>query len=173
MDASAPTTSDLAVPATPSRSVFDPGWLFLIAGLAILAATILIPAQDDLDQARWLRDRALAVEHHRLDRLDRYDSYLKSLDDADQSLIQSLAASQLNQIPSDRTPLPGTTETARSSASVFPALEPEPLILNDRHHVGSLLERWTTNDRTRIWLIGGGAFCVLIGLLPAASRRLR
>ncbi len=157
----------------PGRPIvlFDPGWLFLIAGLAILAATVLIPAKDDLEEARWLRDRALAVEQHRVDRLDRYTDYLKSLDDADQSLIQSLAASQLNQIPSDRMPLPGATETGRSSASVFPALEPEPLLLNDRAKVGSMLERWTTDDKTRIWLIAGGALCVLIGLLPQAVRR--
>lgn len=177
LSADAPT--GLAAPAanavgsedSENRSLFDPGWLFLIAGLAILAVTVLIPAKDDLDEARWLRDRALAVEHHRLDRLERYDHYLQSLDNADQSLIQSLAASQLNQIPADRVPLPGTTDTTRSSASVFPALEPEPLVLQDRHKVGSLLERWTTHDRTRVWLIGGGALCVLVGLLPAARGR--
>lgn len=151
--------------------LFDPGWLFLVAGLALLAATVLIPANDDLKEARWLRDRALAVEQHREDRLDRYSDYLKSLDDADQSLIQSLAASQLNQIPSDRMPLPGATDTARSSASVFPALEPEALMLDDRAKVGSMLERWSTDDKTRIWMIAGGALCVLIGLLPQATRR--
>lgn len=157
--------------ARPSARLLDPGWLFLLAGLAILAATVLIPAQDDLDEARWLRDRALAVEAHRQQRLDRYGEYLSSLDNADQSLIQSLAASQLNQIPDDRVPLPGATDTARSSASVFPALEPDPLRLSDRAKVGSMLERWTTDDRTRIWLIGAGALCVLIGLLPQAVRR--
>lgn len=194
MDVSAPITSapfhgqDMAADPAPtpraeapapqpaarrSRPIvlFDPGWLFLIAGLAILAATVLIPAKDDLEEARWLRDRALAVEQHRQDRLGRYSDYLKSLDDADQSLIQSLAASQLNQIPDDRVPLPGATETGLSSASVFPALEPDPLLLEDRAKVGSMLERWTTDDRTRIWLIAGGAFCVLIGLLPQAARR--
>lgn len=176
----APSHGSITGPAAvaPGRSrsarpvvLFDPGWLFLIAGLAILAATVLIPAQDDLAEARWLRDRALAVEGHRQERLDRYAEYLRSLDDADQSLIQSLAASQLNQIPADRMPLEGATDTARSSASVFPALEPEPLKLEDRRTVGSLLERWTTNDRARIWLIAGGALCVLIGLLPQAIRR--
>lgn len=176
MDAPAPASPVLLSSrpgAGPRRSpvVLDPGWLFLVAGLVILAATVLIPAQDDLAEARWLRDRALAVEQHRKDRLARYEEYLKSLDDADQSLIQSLAAMQLNQIPSDRTPLPGSTETARSSASVFPALEPDPLLLQDRRKVDSMLERLTTNDRTRIWLIAGGSLCVLIGLLPQALRK--
>src|SRR5437763_930116 len=67
----------------------DPGWLFAIAGLAILACTVLLPALDDLGEARWQRDRALAIEKHRLVRLARYKQYLDALDSKDPALILS------------------------------------------------------------------------------------
>jgi len=152
--------------ATRSPALIDPGWLFLLSGLALLGATVLIPAAEDLDKARWQRDRALLVEAHRLERLTRYDEYLAALDTREPALVLSLAASQLNQIPADRAPIPGRALSAGSSASVFPGLEPAPLKLPQRLRMGSLLERWTTDNRTRLWLIAGGAACVLIGLLP-------
>ncbi len=143
----------------------DPGWLFLLAGLAILAATVIVPAQMDLRKARWLRDRALAVEAHRQQRLERYREYLSAIENKEPSLVLSLAASQLNMIPADREAIPGSAHPLRD-ASVFPALEPPALELPEYHAVDSLLVRWTTDDHKRLWLIGAGALCVLVGLLP-------
>ena len=42
--------------------MIDPGWLFILAGMGVLAAVVLIPASENLQRARWQRDRALAVE---------------------------------------------------------------------------------------------------------------
>ncbi len=121
-----------------SGPVIDTGWPFLAAGIMLLGATVLIPAMGDLDEARWQRDRALALEKHRLERLDHYERYLAALDEGDPGLVQALAASQLNRIPEGRSViLPvhssgGTTSGAGSgtgSASVFPMLEPGPVKL--------------------------------------------
>lgn len=150
--------------------MLDAGWLFLFAGLGVLGATVLIPAADDLSSAEHLRDRAGLIEKHRQDRLDRYGSYLGALNREDPSLVLALAQSQLNQIPADRQPILATPVSGRASASVFPALEPPPMKFPERRPVDSLLQRWTTGDDTRLWLIAGGAACVLIGLLPRARR---
>lgn len=153
----------------PARGAFlDPGWLFLAAGLALLGAVLIIPAQDDLREAEFLRDRALAIEAHRQARLDRYQEYIDALDRAEPSLVVALAASQLNEIPMDRVPLLNDEDLATSSASVFPALEPPPLVLAERTKVDSMLQKWSTDDRSRLWLIAGGAFCVLLGLITRA-----
>ena len=87
----------------------------------------------------------------------------------------ALAESQLNQIPQGRQPIieqpqplvgvPG----GAVSASVFAGLEPAPPRLPEMVKAGSLLERWTTSDLTRPWLIAGGALCLLIGLLPRSQ----
>jgi hypothetical protein len=157
--------------AQRSPALVDPGWLFLLAGLGLLAATVLIPASDDLAAARWQRDRALAVEAHRIQRLERYEEYLSALDNREPSLVLSLAASQLNQIPQGRAPITGARGAlgATGDASVFPGLEPPPLTLPGRRKVDSTLQRLTTNDHWRLWLIAAGAACVLIGLLPASN----
>lgn len=138
----------------------------MIAGLATIGATVLIPAADDLAYAEWLRDRALSVEQHRLNRLARYEEYLAALEQQQPALIQSLAASQLNQIPASQAIIPGARVNADADASVFPALEPPALSLPERRVIDSTLQRWTTNDRLRPWLLIGGAACILIGLLP-------
>jgi hypothetical protein len=141
---------------------------------------VLIPAMGDLDEARWQRDRALALEHHRLDRLDHYERYLAALDSHDPGLVQALAASQLNRIPAGQSvilPVSGTASalsgvgSGTGSASVFPMLEPGPVRLPARTLPDSILSRLTTNDRTRAWLIAAGGLMLFVGLLPSIAKR--
>jgi hypothetical protein len=153
----------------PKPVLLDPGWLFLASGLALLGATVLVPAARDLTEAKWLRDRALAVEAHRESRLERYEQFLAAVDDRDPTLVNSLAASHLNQIPEGLEAVPGQQVDALSNVSVFPALEPPPIRLPELRQVESRLARWTSSDKGRLWLTAGGAFCVLIGLLPASK----
>lgn len=151
--------------------ILDPGWLFVFAGLAILACLVLIPAKDDLDEARWKRDQALAVEAHRAKRLENYSTYLKAVEEGQKPLVLALAASQLNQIPTDRSPIPGLTETKHADASVFGALEPDPLVLNDRPQTASLLHTLCTDHKLRLWTLAVGAIVLMLGLLPASRAR--
>jgi hypothetical protein len=150
----------------------DPGWLFLIAGAAVVACTVLIPAQRSLDNAGWERDRAKAIENHRVERLERYAAYLDALNRGDESVLLSLAATQLNMSPEDRVPLTQPDDPSLTSASVFPPLEPPPLDLPPRPEKAktpSLLERLTIGDTSRLWLMALGLICMVWGLLPAAS----
>lgn len=154
----------------------DPGWLFLIAGLAIVACTVLIPADADLEAARWERNKALAIERHRLARLDRYGQFLAAVLKGDEDVALSLTATQLNLSPADRIPLMVAPEPLAVSASPFPSLEPPPLELPPppgAEHPPSMLARLATSDRHRLWLISGGVLCVLIGVLPGIPLRRR
>lgn len=164
MDAQPPQPQPPLPPAP-----FDPGWLYLLAGIALLAATVLIPAFDELAEVRWQRDRALALERHRLERLQRHTDYLEALDRQEPSLVLALAASQLNQIPEGRTLILEPPDNASASASVFAGLEPpSPPALPERVEVDSALKRLATDNQTRPWLLAAGGVCLLVGLLPRA-----
>jgi len=156
-------------PIDPPR--LDAGWLFLLAGLAILAATVLIPAHDDLRRAEHVRDIALTQEAMHRERLDRHQIYLDALERGDPRLARSLAASQLNLVPVDHRPMRDIDRGLPASASIFGALEPKPRPAPVLHHVDSLLDRLVLNPSTRLWILSAGVVCLLVGLLPPASRR--
>jgi hypothetical protein len=175
---SQPTAQQARGVSASAPMVIDPGWLFIIAGMGLIGSSLLIPAVDSLAEARHLRDRALTIEQHRLDRIIRHEEFLEGLHVKDPTLALSLAASQLNQIPSDRNPMPITASEAKSTdeplglsdASVFPALEPPPIELPVRKRGNSLLEQLVLSPKTGLWVGLTGAVCVLIGLLPRARR---
>lgn len=156
---------------TTIAPILDPGWLFVLAGVTIIGATVLIPAVDDLAEARWQRERALTQERRREERLQNYQRYLDALQSGNQQLALSLAASELNLIPADRDPLPGLSRGLSDSATIFNALEPAPIIWAERPRPDSILYRWTTDDAKRMWLIAGGAIACFCGLLPPSRPR--
>lgn len=157
-------------------AALDPGWLFVLAGLLLTGAVVLIPASNELAEVRVQRDRALALEDHKEARRKSYQDYLDALKREEPALVIALAASQLNQIPKGRSPILDSTQMvtlggASGDASVFGALEPAPPRLPERQKVDSLLERWTGSDTLRPILIAGAALSLFVGLLPPATRR--
>jgi hypothetical protein len=165
---------DTPAPPPPPIAFLDPGWLYLLAGLALLAATVLIPAMDDLEDVRIERDRMMAIERHRGERITRYRDYLDALQRQEPSLVMALAASQLNLIPQGRTialQTPDLLAAPQRAGLIFASLEPPGLRLPERRSTGSLLERLSGSDFIRPWLIAGGALCLLLGLLPRTDLR--
>lgn len=161
----------------PSRRIpvipADPGWLFLVPGLALVAATVLIPAYDDLSFAELERDKLRVVEQHAAKRLENYSLYLDALLRADEGLALTLAATHLNLAPADRAIIALPGEGTSASLNPFPALEPPPPRMPVRVVPDTILQRWSTNERTRLWALASGAMCVLLGLLPPTTRRSR
>ena len=155
----------------------DPAWLFLCAGIAAIASAVLIPASESLDEARYQRDVALAWEQERVDRLDRHQAYLQSVRDREPATIRQLRAMQLNEYPDGLEPLgQAPPDLGLVTASVFERLEPLPLTRPEPpafRTERSRLARWATGEQSRLWLLGGGALCVLIGMMPPAAARGR
>jgi len=150
---------------------FDPGWLFLAAGCALLVVTVLIPAHDDRRLAEHYRDAAVARSQHQAARLVAYGDYLDAVDRGDERLLLSLAATQLNLAPTGKAPVVLTPDAPASRSTLFDRIEPRrtpppPLSLPETR-----LRRWTTDPTSRLWLIAAGAMCTLIGLLPPAVER--
>lgn len=149
----------------------DPGWLFLFAGAVLLISTVLIPAMDDLAEAKWERDRALAVERHRTKRLENYAAYIDAIKRRDPTLVQWLAATQLNLMPTDKQIILPEPELLAHGGAPFGDLEPPPELVRDPVLPDSILHRLATNERVRLWVIAIGAMSMLVGLLPTGKRR--
>lgn len=145
----------------------DPGWLFVLAGLALLVSGALVPGQRDLhdlrDQLRQVKDR----ETESYSRLRAYSTFMEDLRARDPVLVKRLAAAQLNQMPSGGTPVlaaesldAGVTDWIEATVEFMPtpsAVYPD-----------TLLTRLATGPR-RLWLLAGGAMCVFAGLLLGPS----
>ncbi|MGP1310686.1 MAG: hypothetical protein ACTS27_10855 [Phycisphaerales bacterium] len=167
---------DDALIHAPALFRLDPGWLFLGAGLALLAATVLIPAQDDLQKAELVLAQAKAEHAHASERLANYAEFLDALNRGDEGLMLQLAATHLNLTPADRSPILGIGGSAEPDGLIdtFAPLEPAPPAAYVRVPPDSMLYRWSTGESSRLWLLAGGSLLTLIGLLPpGASRRRR
>jgi hypothetical protein len=76
-----------------------PGWVFVLAGLALIAAPVLVPP--------WLASQRVAYQHHVLEQRaealtrqrERYDQFLSALEAADPLLLKRLAYEQLRMKP--------------------------------------------------------------------------
>jgi len=177
MDGAAPHTiadDASALPAAarpPFRApLLDAGWLLLIPGIVLVAFTLILPAIDDREAARFYRDRLSLVEQHRDARTGNYTRYLESVQNGDAQTVLSLAAVSLNKAPEGMTLMVPAGEIARKSASVFEALEPPAPQLPDRVKDYSTLERLSRDPKSRIWLLIAGATLIFLGVLPPSRR---
>ena len=150
-------------------AILDPAWLFLLAGVTLVIAAALIPAFDDLKDAQHHRDRAVAMERYRLERLATHTAFLGALETEDQTLLRSLAATQLNRVPMNDEVLLLPIRTGDAGQDVFTDLDPEYAAPPAPQPVGSTLERWTLDPSSRLWLLALGVFCILLGVLPSAG----
>ncbi len=149
----------------------DPGWLFIIPGLALCAATILIPAHMDLQTLHSQYSDLRQDESHTLSRLAARANFIDQLESQNPRLLAHLASNQLNLMPaSDTAVLVDTAGTANVLAwidSTLPSPNPSP----DRP-AQSRLARWATGPH-RLWLFAAGVMAIFIGLFmePVAAYR--
>lgn len=141
----------------------DPGWLFTIAGLAVMVSAALLPAELDLHDLRQQRAAIAARENWNRERLAAYDRFLSELDRGDPSLLRRLAASQLNLMPKGEQPLLMATSIEHTVSdwieATVPAMEFQPQPAPD-----TLLARLAEGQR-RLWLMAGGAMSVFLGIV--------
>ena len=141
----------------------DPGWPFVLAGLALLIAGVLIPAQRELHELRGQQKLVEANEVRLYARLESYDRFLNDLRAGDPDLVRRLAIAQLNIVPKGEQSLlltPGLNQTVAQwiDESVPPVtLQPEP-------YPDTLLGRLALGPK-RLWLLAAAAFLLFVGLL--------
>ncbi|MCB9838446.1 MAG: hypothetical protein H6813_03830 [Phycisphaeraceae bacterium] len=162
-----------SIPLVPMRVIeaFDPGWLYCIAGAALLVATVLIPVHDDRLRAEHHRDAAIARRDSQTDRLEAYGAYLDALNEGDDRLYLALAATQLNLAPEGKAPVILAGDDWTPNTNIYADIEPAPRLIDPFHLPDTRLRRWTTDPTQRLWLIAAGAICVLVGLMPPATKK--
>ena len=154
----------------------DPGWPFVIAGLLLLVAGVLIPAQRDLHELRNSLAIHKAVEDRTVRQLAAYDRFLTDLDAAEPQLVNRLAASQLNLMPKDERSML-LVPTLNSTVTDW-IEDSEPMVMPiTTAYPDTLLSRLAIGPR-RLWVLAAGAFLVFVGLMlspsaPSAGRRAR
>jgi hypothetical protein len=141
----------------------DPGWLFTLAGLAVMVSAALLPAEIDLHELRQQRAAIEARESWNRERLAAYDRFLADLDRRDPALLRRLAASQLNLMPKGEQPLLMATSIEHTVSDWIDATVP-PLEFRAMPAPDTLLSRLADGPR-RLWLMGGGALAVFAGLV--------
>ncbi|MFB0987628.1 MAG: hypothetical protein QMB94_15125, partial [Phycisphaerales bacterium] len=146
---------------------FDPGWLFLLSGLAMLVALVLVPQEQSLRTA----EIGLAPLQFEQDLLQihqaRYDHAIFELDREDPAVMERLIRAKLQLIPV--MPSHDVEVLAVSNAINQPVTDwihrliefERPIVTPPRTTaLGSLV-----GPGIRLWVVGGATLSIFIGLV--------
>lgn len=144
-----------------------------MAGLAICAAGVIVPAQNDLEALQAQLHQLQAEEGQAYARLKAHADFMDQVDRADPALTRRLAAAQLNLVPEEDTPIllasskcaPVTQWIESTIDSDIRPAKPQPI---------STLSRWADGPH-RLFFFGAGVMAVFVGVVlsPAPGRRTR
>lgn len=142
---------------------FDPGWLFIAAGLSVCAAVMIIPAQSDLHGLRTQLEQLRDEETRAYARLKAHSDFMDQVDRADPALIRRLAATQLNMVPEGDTPV-----LLAASANVPVTHWIESAVKVDMRPPKAAPDTMLSklvNGPYRLWIFGCGIMAVFFGVL--------
>lgn len=156
------------------------GWLLMLLGAAIVAATVLAPPWLDL-QRMQKQDRVLQRRAHRIQlQQQNYHAFIRAVERADPMIIQRLAWHHLNlkpagthtirpNVPVERGPIPSVHRWVRPNLPPLPTTS-EAAAIPETRLVRLLI------GPPRPWVLAFGGWLVLIGLMvnptpPEARRR--
>jgi hypothetical protein len=146
---------------------FDAGLLYVAAGLALCAASVLLPAGRDLS----LLQQQLHELHHYDEimraRLRITAEVIRELDTGNEELQRRLIGSQLNLAPAGDTPIVLVT-SRRPDVSEWIAARVDVDAASSSKQIpawpDSTLNR-LVNGPVRLWILGGSVLCVFVGLM--------
>ena len=148
--------------------LFDPGWMFVIAGLVLVAAAALVPATYDVWVMRTQLRHLDAQERENAARIEAYERFVKDLDAAEPQLVRRLAAAQLNLFPRGERPVT-VAASARQTPVQWVDATVQPVQAKVTPFPDSLLSRLTLG-RKALWIAGAGVMSIFLGLLSAPLR---
>ena len=152
----------------PKRGFLDAGWLFVLAGLAVCGAALLVPAQQDLSAVESKRKQLDVQATASMRQLVAYDAVLQGLLDQDPQIMRRLAANHLNLLPEGDTPI--LLDPVRADGSFDRWVRESSKVEVQPAAVASetLLARISTGPY-RVLVIAGGILCLFIGTLYQAG----
>jgi len=153
-----------------SQTGFDPGWLFILCGLFICSASLLVPAHRELEESRRQLEDVKSQEQWAVQRLAAYDEFMNQLDSEDPGLIKRLASRSFNMLPEGDTPV--LMDVGASEASIEQWIESTIAAPERAGPAGSssMLAAISTGPY-RPWFLACGVACIFIGLLTSIETR--
>jgi len=149
----------------------DPGWLFVLAGLSICSASLIVPAHMELGEAKQQLSALQSQEQWAVDRLAAYDQFMGQLDSGDPGLIRRLASRRFNMLPEGDTPV--LMDVGASEASIEEWIESTVSSpLDEGHAIPSSMLATISTGPYRPWFLVCGVACIFIGLLTSIETRL-
>lgn len=146
---------------------FDPGWPFVVAGLLLLAAGILIPGHRELLELRGELVRQETVEQVTFEQLRAYDEFLAGVRESDPEVIRRLAMAHLNKIPAGEESLlltPGMNQTV--GEWVQSSIPDRTVVVPP--YPDTVLARWALGPG-RLWMIGMAVTLLFVGFVIGPS----
>ena len=83
-----------------------PGWLMVLAGIAIVGMAVLVPAYMELRRAAWELSVVRAQADALAEQVGRYETFYAALLDGDPAVLERLALTQMRIAPTSRSPVP-------------------------------------------------------------------
>ncbi|MDG1838866.1 MAG: hypothetical protein P8I91_08710 [Phycisphaerales bacterium] len=149
-------------------AVLSPGWPFLLGGVLVVGAAMLLPAWRDVQSVRFERDQLAAQVDTASQRLAATYSIRESLRRDDAELKQRLIAWQHNRLPVGDIALAREIYTAGVLGwidSTVPAVAEVAI-----PPVPTRLERLVSGP-SRLWMLGAGVLMVFVGLVGFGASR--
>ncbi len=142
------------------------GWAFLVAGLTLVAAAMLVPAWRELDGVRRDHSRLAAQVDLEARRLAATLQVRDSAQRRDPELTRRLIAWQLNHVPAGDTAFVREVHADGVLGWIDDAVAPNSA--GQAAPPVSRLEGLVTGP-PRLWVLGGGSMLVFVGLIGFAS----
>jgi hypothetical protein len=146
----------------------SPGWPFLLAGVLIVSAAMLLPAWRDVQTVRFERDQLAASVDVTARRLAATESLELSLRRGDPELKNRLIAWQHNRLPVGDTALAREWNSAGVLGWVDATVRPADAVPDPP--AATRLERLLSGP-PRLWILGGGVLMVFVGLVGFGRSR--
>lgn len=146
----------------------DAGWLYIISGLIVGAASVLIPAQEQLRHLETQRDELATREQHLAKRLHAHAVLLEDLDRAHPAMVRRLAAAQLNVMPRQWEPILLARETTAQVDRWVETAVPMTVARTQAADEQSLLSKLVQGPH-RLWVMGAAVLCMFAGLVIGSA----
>jgi hypothetical protein len=141
----------------------DLGWFYLICGLTLTVAAIIIPAKEDLLQLELKRDAIVCDLDGLRSQIEVYKQFLDDLKDSDSEIHDKVAEMQFN-LTSNGAPIVIDMSASQTPLAWLSKRARKAKVLEVEHNHASLLTS-IVQGRGRLWLIACGAFLMFVGLV--------
>lgn len=146
---------------------FDPGWPFVIAGLLLLVAGVLIPGHRELLGLRGELLRQETREQVAFEQLRAYDEFLAGVRESDPEVIRRLAMAHLNKIPAGEESLLLTPGMNQTVGEWIESSIPDRTVVVPPYP-DTVLARWALGPG-RLWMLGVAVMLLFVGFVLGPS----